>query len=111
MKAIAAAFYDSTGSSTSYSVDTKAVGTEGFALWANFPLNSSNFGIQAEFGLLFNNGTELNGEVKSGNAKLEITDQYSYTSLELPVLLTYTVNKGGFFEFIPQGGFYISYPI
>ena len=31
--------------------------------------------------------------------------------MELPFLVTYTVNQGGFFEFIPQAGFYLSFPI
>ena len=103
-----------TGNPASYSVDNKTILCGGFALWANYSLPSlPALGLQAELGFLFNNGTELTVESKSnyGTGKLELKDKVTYTTMELPFLVTYTVNKGGFFEFIPQAGFYLSFPI
>lgn len=101
-----------TNLAASYSVDNDAIACGGFALWANYSLPSlPALGLQAELGFLFNNGTELTVESKSDTAKIELKDKVTYTTMELPLLVTYTVNKGGFFEFIPQAGFYLSFPI
>lgn len=84
----------------------------GFAFWGNYSFPSiPALGIQGELGFLFNNGTEITAESKTTGASIKVTDKLSYTTLELPILVTYTVNKGGFFEFIPHGGFYLSFPI
>ena len=105
------------GTTASYSVDNDAAGTGGLAFWCN--RNFTNFpalGIQGEIGFLFNNGTEINAESKTydseaGVVTLEMKGKISYTTMEVPILLTYTVNKGGFFELIPHGGFYLSFPL
>lgn len=97
---------------SSSDVDNKPIVGGGFALWGNYSFEKiPALGLQAELGFLFNNGTELTAETKSGTAKIEIKDKATYTTMELPFLVTYTVNKGGFFEFIPQAGFYLSFPI
>ena len=54
---------------------------------------------------------KLQEETKSGSVKVEIEDTFTYSTLELPFLITFTVNKGGFFEFTPQAGLYLSFPI
>lgn len=101
-----------TGNPASYSVDNKPIVGGGFALWGNYSFEKiPALGLQAELGFLFNNGTELTAETKSGTTKIEVKDKVTYTTMELPFLVTYTVNKGGFFEFIPQAGFYLSFPI
>ena len=97
---------------SSSDVDNKPIVGGGFALWGNYSFEKiPALGLQAELGFLFNNGTELTAETKSGIVKMEIKDKVTYTTMELPFLVTYTVNKGGFFEFIPQAGFYLSFPI
>ena len=97
---------------SSSDVDNKPIVGGGFALWGNYSFEKiPALGLQAELGFLFNNGTELTAETKSGTAKIEVKDKATYTTMELPFLVTYTVNKGGFFEFIPQAGFYLSFPI
>ncbi|MBQ8678296.1 MAG: outer membrane beta-barrel protein [Treponema sp.] len=97
---------------SSSDVDNKPIVGGGFAFWGNYSFEKiPALGLQAELGFLFNNGTELTAETKSGTAKIEIKDKATYTTMELPFLVTYTVNKGGFFEFIPQAGFYLSFPI
>ncbi|WP_296323717.1 outer membrane beta-barrel protein [Treponema sp. UBA3813] len=101
-----------TGNPASYSVDNKTILCGGFALWGNYSFEKiPALGLQAELGFLFNNGTELTIESKSSGVKMEVKDKITYTTMELPFLVTYTVNKGGFFEFIPQAGFYLSFPI
>lgn len=97
---------------SSSDVDNKTILCGGFALWGNYSFEKiPALGLQTELGFLFNNGTELTAETKSGTAKIEVKDKATYTTMELPFLVTYTVNKGGFFEFIPQAGFYLSFPI
>ena len=115
---LAAILSDSLGTqNASYSVDNDTAGMGGFAFWGNYSFPQvPALGIQGEIGFLFNNGTEINAESKTyvsgvGNVSLEFKDKISYTTMEVPVLVTYTVNKGGFFEFIPHGGFYLSFPI
>lgn len=111
-KDLAGVMYELTGRESSYSVDNEGILCGGFSLWGNKSFEKiPALGIQVELGFLFNNGTELTGEAKSGNIKAEVKDEITYTTMELPVLVTYTVNKGGFFEFIPQTGFYLSFPI
>ena len=105
-----------TGAPASYSVENEAVGVGEFALWGNYSFPEiPALGIQGEIGFL-NNGTEISGESKSyvfgtGTVSAEFKDKISYTTMELPVLVTYTVNKDGFFEFIPHGGLYLSFPL
>lgn len=115
---LAAILSDSLGTqNASYSVDNDTTGMGGFAFWGNYSFPQvPPLGIQGEIGFLFNNGTEINAESKTsifgvGSVSLEAKDKISYTTMEVPVLVTYTVNKGGFFEFIPHGGFYLSFPI
>lgn len=96
----------------SYSVSNDAAVGGGFAFWGNYSLPSNPaFGIQGELGFLFGNGTTI--KCNSGAMGFEVDGdvEFSFTTMELPVLLTYTVNKGGFFEFIPQGGLYLSIPM
>lgn len=101
-----------TGVAASSSVEDKPVFTGGFSLWANYSFPSCPaLGIQGELGMLFNNGIKLSIESKSSGASMTLTDNISYTTVEFPVLITYTVNKGGFFEFIPQAGLYLSIPV
>lgn len=98
--------------SASYSVENSNRLTGGFSFWGNYSLPSlPALGFQAELGMLFGNGTEITVESKVTGASMEITENLSYTTLEFPLLVTYTLNKGGFFEFIPQAGFYLSFPI
>lgn len=115
---LAAILSDSLGTqNASYSVDNDTTGMGGFAFWGNYSFPQvPALGIQGEIGFLFNNGTEINAESKTsifgvGSVSLEFKDKISYTTMELPVLVTYTVNKGGFFEFIPHGGLYLSFPL
>lgn len=96
----------------SYSVDNEAVLCGGGAVWGTYSFKSlPALALQTEIGLLFNNGTKVTGEAKSGTKQIEMEDTFSYSSLELPFLVTFTVNKGGFFEFTPQAGIYLSFPI
>lgn len=101
-----------TGDPASYSVDNKTILCGGFALWGNYSFEKiPALGLQTELGFLFNNGTKLTIESKSSGLEMKVRDKITYTTMELPFLVTYTVNKGGFFEFIPQAGFYLSFPI
>ena len=109
---LAGTLFEVTGTDAVYSVSNDNVTTGGFSVRGNYSFPSlPALGIQLEFGTLFNNGTEINGESKSGIFKMEVTDKLTYTTLELPLLVTYTVNKGGRVEFIPQAGLYLSFPI
>lgn len=95
-----------------YSINNEAIGTGGFAFWGNYSFPSlPALGIQAELGFLFNNGTKLSVQGLSDSIYVKMEDKVTYTTMELPFLVTYTVNQGGFFEFIPQAGFYLSFPI
>ncbi len=97
---------------SSTDVDNKTILCGGFALWGNYSFEKiPALGLQTELGFLFNNGTELTVETKSGTTKIEAKDKVTYTTMELPFLVTFTVNKGGFFEFTPQAGIYLSFPI
>lgn len=97
---------------SSTDVDNKTILCGGFALWGNYSFEKiPALGLQTELGFLFNNGTELTTETKSGTVKMEVKDKITYTTMELPFLVTFTVNKGGFFEFTPQAGIYLSFPI
>ncbi len=101
----------------SYEVSNKSQGTGGFSLWANYALENvaSGLGVQAELGFLFNNGTKISASTTataSGvTAKMDADIEMSYTTLELPVLVTYTFNKGGRFEITPCAGFYLAFPL
>lgn len=116
---VAEIFQDSTGDTVnpSYEVSNKSQGTGGFSLWANYALPNvaSGLGVQAELGFLFNNGTKISATSKataSGvTVKMDADIEMSYTTLELPLLVTYTFNKGGRFEITPCAGFYLSFPL
>ena len=43
------------------------------------------------------------------SVKAEVEDTITYSTLEVPFFITFTVNKGGFFEFTPQAGLYLSH--
>ena len=95
-----------------YSVENTASATGGFSFFANYSFPSiPALGIQGELGLLFGNGTEITVESKTSNITADATIAASYTTLEIPFLVTYTFNKGNFFEFIPQAGLYLSVPV
>ena len=101
-----------TEAQSSWKVDNDTIINGGFSFWANHSFPSvPNLGIQTELGFLFNNGTEIQIEAKSAGYKLKATDKVTFTTMEIPVLLTYTARKGSFLEVIPQAGLYISFPI
>ena len=96
----------------SSSIDNKAILCGGFALYGSYNFDGLPFlGLQTEVGFLFNNGTKITGETQSGSVKAEVEDTITYSTLEVPFFITFTVNKGGFFEFTPQAGLYLSFPI
>ncbi len=100
-----------TSYSTSYNTEDDFLFNYGFSIYTNYNFQSKpNLGLQTELGFLFNNGAELTCRATNSNQQFKLSEKYSYTSLEIPVLLTYTFNKGGFIEVIPQGGFYLSFP-
>ncbi len=100
-----------TKQSTSCSISNDSILTSGFSIFLNYNFPSSTFGLQFEMGFLFNNGTKISCDSKSSGITANFSDKLSYTTLELPIIFTRTINKGGFFEFIPQAGFYLSIPI
>ena len=88
------------------------VASGGFSIFGRYNFEKvPGLGLQFEFGMLFNNGTEITIDGSYNGVSYKITDKVSYTSVELPFLVTYTVNKGGFFEFTPQLGLYLSIPV
>ena len=98
-------------SPASWTMGSEAAFMGGFGLFGNFSIPTCpELGVQCELNFLFNKGS-FTVESKVSGAALEGNYEGSYTTMELPLLLTYTVNKGGFFEFVPQLGGYLSIPI
>ena len=101
-----------TESNATASVDDEVKLGGGFAIFGNFSFSAlPALGVQCELGLLFNNGITFTGTSSSNGYKLEADMDCSFSTLEFPILLTYTVNKGGFFEFVPEAGLYLAFPI
>lgn len=101
-----------TEAQSSWKVDNDTILNGGFSVWANYSIPSfPALGIQPELGFLFNNGTEILVEAESSGYKYKISDKVSFSTMEIPVLLTYTARKGSFLEVIPQAGLYISFPL
>ena len=101
-----------TNEQSSWKVDNDTILNGGFSVWANYSIPSfPALGIQPELGFLFNNGTEILVEAESSGYKYKISDKVSFSTMEIPVLLTYTARKGSFLEVIPQAGLYISFPL
>ena len=106
------ALSSNTGAIATSSIANERILAGGPTFFANLNFTEvPALGIQAEFGVLFNNGTKLCGDAQSSGYTIDSTIKMSYTTIELPILLTYTVNKGNFLEFMPQAGFYASFPV
>lgn len=79
----------------------------GGAIFANFPFSKSKVGIQPELNL-YNN--LLGGNKVSQSGEKSTTEKGSYLSLDIPLLITYTV-KSGIMRFVPEVGPYFSFPL
>ena len=79
----------------------------GGAIFANFPFSKSKVGIQPELNL-YNN--LLGGKEVVNSTEKSQTMKGSYLSLDIPLLITYTI-KSGRMRFVPEVGPYFSIPL
>ncbi len=95
----------------SYLYEQETVVGYGATLFANIPIPAvRGLGIQPELALNLNNGVSYSLSETLLGARYTATRKFVYNSIDIPLLITYTMNFDKF-ELIPLGGVYISIPI
>ena len=97
---------------TSHSTESDISINGGFSVFMHhsFPTVPA-LGIQGELTVLFHNGAEITGYASGGDYKVVEIIRASFSTLEIPLLLTYTFCKGKTFEIMPEIGLNLAFPM